>query len=242
MVDFINICMPGFVYLWKNKINGRRYLGSHRGSVDDGYVGSGIAFRKAIERYGLENFEREILEYIDSDEQIQIREQYFLDKFNVSSDPTFYNISGSASGGRTMEGKTEVEKSIWKETCRIAQITRSYKPTTEARKKMSEASKRFWSSLSENERERYRSMKYGNKSNTGLVRTTEEKKKMSAAQIRRFQNPEERLKIAKPMGKNGRAIPISLDGKKYSCKKEACLSLGISRYKLERRPKGDITE
>jgi len=33
-----------FVYMWVNKDTGRKYVGYHTGSVDDGYIGSGIQF------------------------------------------------------------------------------------------------------------------------------------------------------------------------------------------------------
>lgn len=40
----------GFVYKWTNRINGKMYIGSHAGTIDDGYVGSGRAFAAAIKK------------------------------------------------------------------------------------------------------------------------------------------------------------------------------------------------
>lgn len=33
-----------FVYMWVNKDNDRKYIGYHTGTVDDGYIGSGVQF------------------------------------------------------------------------------------------------------------------------------------------------------------------------------------------------------
>lgn len=89
----------GFVYEWTNKLNGMKYLGSHKGTIDDGYIGSGRRFENAKNKYGIENFERAIIEYIEQEEDILLREQYYLDKFNCSKNPVYYNISPTAGGG-----------------------------------------------------------------------------------------------------------------------------------------------
>lgn len=51
----------GFVYLWVNRNNGKWYIGSHAGTLDDGYVGSGKVFQRAVKKHGLDVFERTIL-------------------------------------------------------------------------------------------------------------------------------------------------------------------------------------
>jgi len=49
-------------YITTNKVNGKQYVGMHStDNVDDGYLGSGIAIINAINKYGKENFTREIL-------------------------------------------------------------------------------------------------------------------------------------------------------------------------------------
>lgn len=91
--------MTGFVYLWENKINGKKYIGSHVGSVDDGYIGSGKIFNRAIEKYGIENFERKILEYVEDKSTITEREQYYLDLYDAANNKEFYNLKPKAGGG-----------------------------------------------------------------------------------------------------------------------------------------------
>lgn len=90
--------MSAFVYMWVNKIDGKKYIGSHIGTTDDGYVGSGKYFLHAINKYGLENFERTILEETTID-IVREREQYYLDFYNAATNDEFYNLSPHSAGG-----------------------------------------------------------------------------------------------------------------------------------------------
>lgn len=91
--------MQGFVYIWINKINNKRYIGSHIGHINDGYVGSGTAFNRAIKKYGIENFERVILEQVQDRNDVRKREQYYLDLFDAANDKMFYNMRAKVDGG-----------------------------------------------------------------------------------------------------------------------------------------------
>lgn len=94
----------GFVYEWTNMKNGMKYLGSHVGTIDDGYTGSGKRFLNAVNKYGIENFERVIVEFVDKVEDIFMREQHYLDDRNCAKSEKYYNISPSAHGGNTGSG------------------------------------------------------------------------------------------------------------------------------------------
>jgi len=91
--------MEGFIYLWKNNIDGKKYIGSHIGSLEDGYIGSGKYFTRAVAKYGLCYFERIILEEVEDKNDVYQREQFFLDLYNAAEDPNFYNLSNQAGGG-----------------------------------------------------------------------------------------------------------------------------------------------
>jgi len=89
----------GFIYEWTNKIDGIKYLGSHKGTIDDGYTGSGKRFGNAIKKYGIENFERIIVEYVEKEEDILLREQFYLDTYKCAKSSLYYNIAPNAGGG-----------------------------------------------------------------------------------------------------------------------------------------------
>lgn len=105
--------MSGFVYLWENKINGMKYVGSHVGSVEDSYIGSGIYFNRAIKTHGIENFERSILEFVEENANIKIREQYWLDHFDAAHNEKFYNLNPRAGGGwEYVNNNLEIRKKV----------------------------------------------------------------------------------------------------------------------------------
>lgn len=103
----------GFIYKWTNNINGKKYIGSHKGMIDDGYVGSGTAFLAAIKKYGKENFTREILEIIESNDDLLIRENYYLKLFDVKNDRRYYNMKDCATGGHCID--LENMRAGWKD-------------------------------------------------------------------------------------------------------------------------------
>jgi hypothetical protein len=82
-----------FVYLWKNKISGRRYIGYHKGSQDDGYISStsNQNFWKDLE---LGELEREILFEGATNECLKY-EQDYLKKIDLRSDEWYNNARGA---------------------------------------------------------------------------------------------------------------------------------------------------
>ena len=92
----------GFVYLWENKINNKKYIGLHKGLEDDGYTGSGTHFLNAVKKYGIDNFVREILYHEYKSLELLYQKEYELINFyNAVEDETYYNkinISPNAFG------------------------------------------------------------------------------------------------------------------------------------------------
>lgn len=86
----------GFVYKWTNVVNGHWYVGSHVGEEDDGYVGSGIAFRLAYAKYGSKSFQREILY---RGEEFKKIERQLLVEFDARNDPSSYNLINESYEG-----------------------------------------------------------------------------------------------------------------------------------------------
>lgn len=120
--------MKAFIYQWTNKRNGKKYIGSHIGEIDDGYIGSGKYFKNAYNKEP-HNFEREILEIIESEnikEAIEKLENKFISKFDASNNPNYYNISPSYFGGDVYSNLSEEDQkkmvSPWKEAGRIDRL------------------------------------------------------------------------------------------------------------------------
>ena len=57
-----------YIYLTINTINDMKYIGKHYGELDDSYLGSGKILKRAIDKYGKENFTKSIL-YISSNNE-----------------------------------------------------------------------------------------------------------------------------------------------------------------------------
>lgn len=78
----------GFIYITTNLINGKKYIGQKKG-YNDTYLGSGKILKLAIKKYGRENFKREILDYANSKEELNIKEDYYIHKYNAHHSDEF---------------------------------------------------------------------------------------------------------------------------------------------------------
>ena len=85
----------GFVYKWIDSSNGMYYIGSHKGTPNDRYIGSGIHFNRAYSKRP-EAFSREIM-YNGVD--YRELEEFVLEELNAMNDPMSYNLKNAAMGG-----------------------------------------------------------------------------------------------------------------------------------------------
>jgi len=81
------------VYKIVNKINEKIYVGFHKtNNLDDGYMGSGKLIKRALSKYGVENFTKEILKVFDTKAEAEAYEASVVDKdFTLREDT--YNIT-----------------------------------------------------------------------------------------------------------------------------------------------------
>ena len=87
--------MYGYVYITVNLINGKKYIGQHKGTFNPNYLGSGKLIRRAIKKYGKESFTVSILEYASTREKLNELEISYIEKLK-SSGEEHYNL---AKGG-----------------------------------------------------------------------------------------------------------------------------------------------
>lgn len=88
-----------YIYLTTNLINGKKYIGQHKGDIDDSYLGSGILISTAIKKYGKQNFKKEILQICSSREEADELEKYYINLYNAVLDENFYNLQEGGTGG-----------------------------------------------------------------------------------------------------------------------------------------------
>lgn len=88
--------MALIVYKTTNLINGKFYVGKHTRD-DPTYLGSGVILHRAIRKYGLENFKRETLCECESEEELDEKERYWIEKLEARIKG--YNIGQGGSGG-----------------------------------------------------------------------------------------------------------------------------------------------
>jgi len=93
--------MEHYIYKITNLINGKYYYGkrSCKGlAVDDKYMGSGIGITKAITKYGIANFRKDIIEYCTDQNEAYKRESEILTE-EIIKDPLCYNQKCGGIGG-----------------------------------------------------------------------------------------------------------------------------------------------
>lgn len=90
----------GFIYLTINLVNNRKYIGKKvYDSNANTYLGSGTILKKAIDKYGRENFERIILEKCYTDEELSEAEIKWIKKYDAINNKEFYNLAEGGTGG-----------------------------------------------------------------------------------------------------------------------------------------------
>jgi len=106
------------IYIWKNKINGKRYIGSavdlskrlkfyySNSSMESLLKISKSHICSALLKHGRSNFSLEILEYCSPEKCVE-REKYYIDllgsEYNIVKDPTLPSMSGRKHSEETIK-------------------------------------------------------------------------------------------------------------------------------------------
>lgn len=89
------------VYQITNIVNGKIYVGVHKcdeSNQNDIYRGSGPVVKAAVEKYGIENLQKTILEVFDNEDEAYALEAKIVDKDFVGRTDT-YNLNPGGKGG-----------------------------------------------------------------------------------------------------------------------------------------------
>lgn len=116
-----------FLYETTNTINGKIYRGKHSTSnLEDGYIGSGIAFSFAVKKYGHECFTRRVVQWFDDEVSLDLAEREWITPEFVAL-KTNYNLVPGGQGGAapfslmTAEARSERSKAAAK--TKVANMT-----------------------------------------------------------------------------------------------------------------------
>ena len=207
----------GIVYKWTNIVNSKWYIGSHKGSCSDGYIASGKAIKKAMSKYGMDIFTRDIL-YIGED--FRELEEFLLEVLSAATDKKSYNLKNTATGGYVWAGREDTEEyRAWKLTIGSpGEKNHMYLKThtEEARLKIGES-------------------KLGKPSWNKGVKGYMSKEHAEAFSRKGYKHTKEvlaNMSSKRQGGSNSNAKPVTIYGSTYPTLQEACQALGLSLYKL----------
>lgn len=104
------------IYETTNIVNNKKYRGAHITKIlNDGYLGSGIIFKKAVKKYGKENFKHEILCECNSiDEMIEMEKKYVSQDWINNNDTYNLQTGGLNYGILSEKSKKKISNSIIK--------------------------------------------------------------------------------------------------------------------------------
>jgi group I intron endonuclease len=168
--------MIGYIYETTNLINGKKYIGKHKScNFDKNYYGSGIGLKRALNKYGKENFKIVILEEIETNQKdLDLREVYWIEYFDAVKSKNYYNNSYGGenegwSGVNKMfrensdKWKAKVEKSAKTQTGqkrsfetkqKISKSLKGKSKSEEHIKHLRDAKLKFWENASEDLKKR----------------------------------------------------------------------------------------
>lgn len=130
--------MNYYIYLIVNKVNFKTYVGQRKSNKkwnEDPYMGSGKLIKLAQKKYGMENFEKFLIQYCSTQEETDEAEKFWIAEYR-SRGKAQYNIADGGQGG-SLKGKKRSEETKRK----ISEAKKGRPRSEETKKKLSEANK-----------------------------------------------------------------------------------------------------
>ena len=212
----------GFIYITTNLVDGKRYLGQRKfyNNWQD-YVGSGIAFKQALSKYGKENFIKRIIDVAYSPNELNKKEYDYSVFFDVVESDDWYNL---VLGGGINNGWHPSEETKKK----MSASNKGKKVSEETKEKLREKAKEQFQSIEA--RQRMSDLR------KGKCLSAETKKKLS--DIKKGRPPNNKGKPLSVDAKKkisdalkGRLVSIETRSKISAAKKGECTGVNSSRYR-----------
>lgn len=129
------------IYKITNQIDGKIYVGSHKtNDLNDNYMGSGKYLKYAQEKYGIENFTKEILFVFDTSEEMYAKEAEIVNEEFLATENT-YNLKIGGFGGFGYINEMQLN-TRWKDAlARATKIAKTQKRKWESNEVFSESFK-----------------------------------------------------------------------------------------------------
>ena len=126
--------MYGYIYKVTNLVNKKIYIGLHKAErFDENYWASGTLIKQAFEKYGMENFSREIIQECDTLDELNQAERYWIEYYNSTDTNIGYNI---AYGGFCCPAHRLSESEKKQRSQELSERNRRNWQTTEYREKI----------------------------------------------------------------------------------------------------------
>lgn len=87
--------MYGYIYLTTNTVTGKIYIGQKKSDtfLGDKYLGSGVVLLQSINKHGKSAFTVQLLECVDTLDQLNEREIYWISYYHATDPTVGYNLS-----------------------------------------------------------------------------------------------------------------------------------------------------
>ena len=108
--------MYGYIYKITNILTNKSYIGKHKYSkkeLDPRYLTGGILIRKSIEKHGIENFTKELIDTADTLEDLNDKEIYYINYYQTKT-PLGYNLTKGGDGLVDPSPEVRLKLAYWK--------------------------------------------------------------------------------------------------------------------------------
>jgi hypothetical protein len=210
-----------YIYKTTNLLNNKVYIGKSQKLFNGKYYGSGILLKKAIKKYGIENFLVEVIENCKTIEILNQQEKMWIAYYIGNS----YNIAEGGTGGNTMSNhpnKFEIYKKMGKI---ISNTLKGHSVSNAQREKQSKSHTGWFHRMSESAQNEYKEKmsklmkeKYKNGHHSKGIKLSEERRQQLSQSAKNNKlggdifskkTIEERIEICKKMSKSSMGRVVS---------------------------------